>query len=284
MSAAANRLFIVLFLALALLPLTAGLSYALAYSLGLTGALQEGLTSDHWLAVLADLAFWRSAVLSLVVAAGVVLVSAVLALGFVLAFHRELSGSPVRFGLYWPLAVPPVVAAFWGFQLLGNSGLLARAAAMFGWISEPQDFPNLINAPGQVGILAVLTMSTFPFFSVVLYQFYRSAQVPQLMAVARTLGATHGQAVWKVAAPVLMQRLRPVLVLYGIFLFGAYEVPLLLGSQSERMISILIAQKFRRFDLLELPQAYVITVLYAVVVLLALISLRPGREKEGQAL
>ena len=51
-----------------------------------------------------------------------------------------------------------------------------------------------------------------------------------------------------------------------VFLFGAYEVPLLLGMQSPRMISVLIAHKFRKFDLADIPQAYVLTVLYALVV------------------
>jgi len=58
--------------------------------------------------------------------------------------------------------------------------------------------------------------------------------------------------------------------LYGLFLVGAYEVPLLLGRQSPRMLSVLIAQKFRRFDLLELPQAYVLTCLYAIIVVFIL--------------
>lgn len=270
-----------IFLLLTLLPLAAGLAYALAYSLGLAGALQAGLTTLHWQAVLGSPAVWFSLVLSLLVALVVVVLSAALALTTVLVFHRELASNRLRFGIYWPLAVPPIVAAFWGFQLLGNSGLLARLAVATGLISGPQDFVPLINDPWQIGITAVLTMATFPFFTVVLHQFYRSEQLPRLLELARSLGATGQQCHWRVTAPVLLQKLRPLMVLYGVFLFGAYEVPLLLGSQSARMISILIAQKFRRFDLQDLPQAYAITLLYAAVVLAVLLVFRPGRQMNG---
>jgi putative spermidine/putrescine transport system permease protein len=72
-----------------------------------------------------------------------------------------------------------------------------------------------------------------------------------------------------VATPVLLRRALPNLGLSGIFLFGAYEAPLLLGRQSPRMISVLIAQKFRKFNLADVPQAYALTLLYAGVVGLA---------------
>ena len=278
-----QRLPTTIFLLLTLLPLSAGLAYALAYSLGLTGALQTHFSTQHWQAVLQSPALWSSIGLSLAVAALVVTISAALALSTVLVFHQQLAQSPLRFGIYWPLAVPPIVAAFWGFQLLGSSGLLARLAAALGWIQGPEDFPALINDPGQIGILLVLTMATFPFFTVVLFQFYRSERVPELLRMAHTLGAGSRQAIWRVAAPLLLHKLRPVMVLFGLFLFGAYEVPLLLGSQSRRMISMLVAQKFRRFDLLELPQAYVITVVYALVVLGILLTFRPGRTNSGRA-
>lgn len=277
-------LFVAFFILAALFPLAAGLSYALAYSMGIAGALGTGFTLQYWQTVLGHSGFWTSAGLSMAVAAGCVLLSTGLALAIVLTFQRQLVHSRLRFGIYWPLAIPPIVAAFWGFQLLGSSGLLARFAAGTGLIQGPEDFPPLINDPGQVGVILVLTMATFPFFTVVAQQFFRSEHIPELMRLARTLGASHRQAVWRIAVPVLLRKLRPVLVLYSVFLFGAYEVPLILGNQSNRMISILIAQKFRRFDLLELPQAYVITVLYALIVLGMLIGFRPGRETKGHAL
>ncbi|MCB0534092.1 MAG: sugar ABC transporter permease [Lewinellaceae bacterium] len=277
-----RKLLLTGFLALTLLPLAAGLCYALAYSLGLAGALQTGFTAQYWQAVLGSEAVWVSLALSLLIALVVVALSTLLALTTVLIFHRELGTSRLRFGVYWPLAVPPIVAAFWGFQLLGNSGLLARLAASIGLIGGPEAFGPLINDPWQIGIVIVLTMATFPFFTVVLFQFYQSELVPQLLQMAQSLGAFTRQRVWRVAVPVLLQKLRPLMVLYGVFLFGAYEVPLLLGSQSTRMISMLIAQKFRRFDLFELPQAYAITVLYAAVVLAVLIGFRPGRQTSGR--
>jgi ABC-type spermidine/putrescine transport system permease subunit I len=45
------------------------------------------------------------------------------------------------------------------------------------------------------------------------------------------------------------------------------------------MISVLIAQKFRKFDLADIPQAYALTVLYALVVgIIAWLISRTKRE------
>ncbi|MBL7775704.1 MAG: sugar ABC transporter permease, partial [Saprospiraceae bacterium] len=184
-----KKLQTALFLLLVLLPLATGLSYALAYSLGLAGAWHTGFTTGHWRAVLGSPAVWVSIAWSLAVAIGVVAVSSAMALGTVLVFHRQLAQHPLRFGIYWPLALPPIVAAFWGFQLLGNSGLLARVAASLGWIEGPGDVPPLVKDPWQLGLILVLGLATFPVFTVALFQFYRAERVSELLRLAHTLGA-----------------------------------------------------------------------------------------------
>jgi len=264
-----NRIGLAFFFACTLLPLLAGLAYALAYSLGYTGALSTGPTLQHWTAVLGTAETWTSIALSAGLSLAVVVLSAVLAMAAVLywgdALERGLSGYLV----YLPLAIPPLTAAFLVFQGLGKSGMLVRLGGALGLVDGLEQAPEWINDPWHVGVTATLLLLTAPFFTLLFLQYRRAEQLPQLMAAARTLGATGRQAVVRVAAPVLLRRALPNLGLSGIFLFGAYEAPLLLGRQSPRMISVLIAQKFRKYNLADVPQAYALTVLYALAVGLA---------------
>ncbi|MDX2135406.1 MAG: hypothetical protein SFV52_11480 [Saprospiraceae bacterium] len=256
-----NRIALVAYLLLAILPLAAGLSYAFLYSVGLAGALAGGFTWSHWQAVLTDGAFWGSLLLSAGIAVAVMAVSAVLAFSAALLLREPLEGR-WSFLPYLPLTIPPLIAAFWVFQLLGRGGWLSRLSGA----AAPDRFPELVNDSAHTGVFVALVMLTFPFLTLLFLAQARAAGLTGLMGAARALGATARQVVWRVAAPVLWHRTRPVLWLYGLLLMGTYEVPLLLGRQSPRMLSVLIAQKFRRFDLLELPEAYVLTCLYALVV------------------
>jgi putative spermidine/putrescine transport system permease protein len=53
--------------------------------------------------------------------------------------------------------------------------------------------------------------------------------------------------------------------LFFVFVLGSYEIPLLLGRQSPQMMSILTMRKLERFDLATIPQAYVIALIYTVM-------------------
>jgi putative spermidine/putrescine transport system permease protein len=80
--------------------------------------------------------------------------------------------------------------------------------------------------------------------------------------------------------PILLQNALPNLLLFFIFLMSSYEIPLLLGRQSPMMLSVLISQKFRKFDLADVPQAYVMTVIYAVLVMFLVVFIVKNQMKK----
>lgn len=255
---------VLVFLLLAIFPLLAGLGYAAAYSLGLTGILSDGFTARHWHAVLTGPALWSSLLLSTGVALLVLFTAGTFALATALYFRTWLEGRWQVVG-YLPLTLPPIAAAFWATQLLGQGGMIAR---MLGSPS-PSDFPELVNDQLHLGVVSALFMLTFPFLTLLFVTQIRASGLDAYLDVARMLGAGAPQRLFRVTIPILLLRTRAVLVLYGLMLLGAYEVPLLLGRQSPRMVSVLIAQKFRRFDLADIPEAYVLTCLYGFLVLLS---------------
>ena len=278
-----KNLAVAAFLCIAILPLLAGLVYTLLYSVGLIGALGQGFTLEYWGKTLENTTFWSSLGLSTLMAALVCTFSTVLALGLLLYLRVRLEDRNIRFLLHLPLALPPLIAAFFSFQWLGNSGILARVAFYFEWIQGAEDFPALINDPYYIGVLFTLTLLTFPFFLLLMMDYYHTAKLGDLSQLAATLGAAPAYIQWRIVAPVLLRRAWPTVSLYFVFLMGAYEVPLLLGRQSPAMLSVFISQKFGKFNLQELPLAYVTTIVYAAVVLLFVFMLLRKNDTQKMA-
>lgn len=264
-----------LFYGISLLPLLAGAVYALAYSLGLAGIGAPGFTTGYWSQVLQSPETWTSLLLSLTVAFAVVLSSVPVALILVLFYSEFLENPVTRYLLFLPVSVPPLTAAFMGMEWLGNGGMAARFVPG----ATGGDIFSLINNYWHTGVVISLALMSIPFLTILLWQHSRAEKLTGLAELATSLGASRSQVLFQVAIPVLLSRALPQIGLMFIFLFGSYEVPLLLGIQSPRMISVLIAQKFRKFDLADIPHAYALTVLYALVTgIIAWLVSRTNRE------
>jgi putative spermidine/putrescine transport system permease protein len=264
-----------LFYGISLLPLLAGTVYALAYSLGLAGIGAPAFTTGYWVLVLQSPETWISLLLSLAIALAVVITAVPVALLLVLNYSEVLENPVIRYLLFLPVSVPPLIAAFMGTEWLGAGGMTARAAL----VATGGVMPSLINNYWHSGIFITLTFMSIPFLTILLWQYSRAEKLSGLAELATSLGATRRQILFRVAIPVLLNRALPQIGLMFVFLFGAYEVPLLLGMQSPRMISVLIAHKFSKFDLADIPHAYALTVLYALVVsIIAWLVSRTNRE------
>ncbi len=264
---------LVLFVLLTAGPVAAGVGYALLYSLGLAGLLSRGFTFQHWLAVLGSGDFWSSVGFSAAVAAVTISLSVGLALAAVVSWRNRLLSGPLSYAAYLPLAFPAVVVAFLIFQWLSSGGLAARLAWHLGLISDTVDFPGLINDQWGMGIIVAHVLMATPFFTIFFANLYQNEGVDQLRQVAASLGLSGRQLTTKLVAPLLINRARATLLLYGIFVFSSYEIPLLLGSQSPSMITILTIRKLKRYNLGEIPQAYTISFFYALLLVAVLLLL-----------
>lgn len=253
------------FLLLTGLPVLLGLGYALLYSLGLLGLLSRGFTLSYWLAVLGDTEFWSALTFSILVALVTIGASTGLALLAVLRWRNHLLEGPRAYAYYMPLALPATVMAFLVFQWLGDAGLLARVAYQVGLIEATTDFPDLINDRWGIGVIAAHVLMATPFLTIFFGNLYRSERVVDLTAVAATLGLASTSTARRLVLPLLLRRGKATLLLYAIFVFSSYEIPLLLGSQSPQMISVLTIRKLQRYNLADIPQAYTIALLYALL-------------------
>ncbi len=261
------------FALIALAPIGASLAYAIAYSLGLTGALSQGFSLAHWRKVIQGGEILASFGYSAYLAAATVVISISLALFLALALRRQIERGPLSYALYLPLTIPAVVAGFLSFQWLSDAGLAARAMMALGLIDGMDGFPPMIHDRLGVGILAAHVGLATPFFALLFTQLYRAERIDELSQLTQTLGGGRFDRIYRVAAPILLTKSFSNIALLFIFVFGSYEIPLLLGRQAPQMVSVLALRKFTMFDLTQKPEAFIIALLYtaAVLALLALV-------------
>ena len=255
---------IALFAAGWLIPLGLALGYSFFYSLGLIGLFQEGFTFEYWSALLRG-EFLTSILYSFWVAAASTTLVLLVSFGLLFAFQKQLMRPILYRTLFLPLTIPPIVLAFSFHQLLSGSGFLSRIAYHLNLISDPGQFPVLVQDPYAIGIILAHLFIIFPFFLLVLLNLYDHHKLNEMSAVASALGAEKKSILFQIQLPVLMRGLFPLVALYFIFFMGAYEVPLLLGQSSPQMISILILEKLQRFNLGDIPVAHSMAVWYALL-------------------
>lgn len=261
-----KRVLIALFLVITLAPIAAGLGYSLLYSLGMAGLLGKGFTLQHWETLLGSSDAWKTLGYTLLLTLVSLLLTLVLALP--LAHALTLGQASRRFyaSLFIPLTLPPLVAGFAWYQLLSPSGIGSRWTYGMGFTAGVEDFPRLVNDFASLGILVTHVFLLFPFFTLAFVNIARKENLAGLRRIGATLGASSWQFFWRIFAPLLLRRAAPLLLLYGVFLFGAYEVPLLLGRSSPRPVTCYIVEKVSRFDLHGIPAGHAMAVLYAVLV------------------
>jgi putative spermidine/putrescine transport system permease protein len=269
---------LILFLALAVLPLLAGLVQAILQSLGLVGVLSQGFTISHWQQLFTDSSFWAALAFSLYVAAVGTLLALALALFFVASQPKKIGQTGYQSFLFLPLALPALVMAFFSYQLLAGSGLLSRLAFGLGWVQQPNDFSAGVGDAYGLGIIFThLLMSTY-FFTVYFSQIWLKEQLPLLLQNAQNLGASPRQALKRIAIPTLLKRAQNIIILYFVFALGSYEIPLLLGRSYPQMISVFTVNKLQKFNLADIPQAYAAAVFFALLLFVSLAFFKPRKQ------
>ena len=273
-----GRLGLALFVLVAVLPIGFSLLYAMAYSTGLVGLLSDGFTGVHWARLFAGGEVWASFGLSLYIAATTVVLTVGLALLLALYLRRPLAYGPLSYIIYFPLALPATVAAFLVFQLFSGAGYLSRLALRFGLIDRVGQFPAFVNDAYGLGIIIAHVGLAVPFFVLLFVQIYNTERVGALVQLARTLGAGRAAGLYRVTVPILLTKCFTNIVLLFVAVLGSYEIPLLLGRQAPQMLSVLTMRKYALFDISQKPQAFIVAVLYTLLVLAALVfAFRKGR-------
>ncbi|MEL7118009.1 MAG: hypothetical protein AAFO07_01165 [Bacteroidota bacterium] len=262
-----NKLILALYFFITLGPLLMGLGYSLLYSLGLIGLLNDGFTLKHWIRL------WNSndALGSLWYSSWLTIISLVLTLFLALwtawFFIKNKSRGSYSV-LFLPLLFPPLIAAFAWYYLLSPSGLISRFFYQIGLINGIDGFPRMVNDNFSVGILVTHVFLVFPLFTLLFIEQAKKERMAELLSSSLTLGSNYMQFIRRVYIPLLVEKTQSVIWLYGIFLLGTYEVPLLLGQSSPRTVTIFITENMRRYNLEDISVGHAMAVIYSLFVLL----------------
>ncbi|MBU2974872.1 ABC transporter permease subunit [Zobellia sp. B3R18] len=278
-----SNIGILLFVLVGVVPFAAAFVYALLYSFGIIGVANKGFTFQFWESVLASGTFFTSLGYSALIALVAVSISVGGALWITLKFRRQLEKRFLSFIIYLPLAIPGIVTGFFTFQLFSKGGFFARISHKLGWIIEAAQFPDLVNDGLAIGIILSFITMIMPFFVLLFLNVYKNERVEELSILAQSLGANAKQIVSRVFLPILLNKTWVLIVLYFIFLLGAYEVPLILGQESPQMLSVLIIQEIKQYDLDIISEGYVVAVLYTLIVSVAAIALFLPKRKRAYA-
>ncbi len=282
-----QRVVLGLYALVTVVPLLAGWMYSVAYSTGFAGVFRQGFTPQHWQRLLQAPVHGGEAWITLGYTACLTLVSMalIICLALLLSHHMVFNraGKRLYAWLFLPLTLPPAVAAFVFFELLSPAGLLSRVSVALHLTSSVEDFPRLVNDAASVGIIATQVFLLFPFFTLVFVHQAGLENMPALRRAAHSLGAGNRDFARRIYLPLMLKRSLPVLLLYGVYLVGTYEIPLLLGRSSPRVVTIFVTEQLSRFDLNNIPLGHAMAVLYSLLVVGALafaLSRRSGQLRE----
>ncbi len=262
----------------AVLPLVLSIGYALLYSFGLTGVLNTGFTTLHYQKLFSDKQSIYSFLYSAGIALATVSIAVIIAMRLALRHYAYFRKGILSYLVYLPLAFPAMVSAFFFFQFLSKAGILSRIFYQLNITSSISAFPDLINDKWGIGIMIAHLFICCPFFILLFVSRIETENINGYLTLASSLGCSKKQASMRIAIPILLQKTFANIALYFIFIFGSYEIPILLGRSNPEMVSVMAVRKLQKFNLLDIPQGYAIAVIYTILVLIILVMLLRKRK------
>ncbi len=212
--------------------------------------------------------FWEAVAFSLWISLASTVLSAALAIALALAIARSSLGRGVSsFLLQFSLPIPHLVAALGALFLLSQSGLASRALRLVGLIDGPADFPALVRDRGGIGVILAYLWKEVPFMGLVTLAALSQAGSDHDDS-ARTLGASAWQRFRYVTLPLIAPSLAASAILVFSYIFGAYEIPSIVGVRNPQSLPVLSLELFVSPDLRDRAAAMALGVIMAVLVLL----------------
>ena len=245
-----------------------GLVMGLVQSLGyFPAAGLEDWNLAHYRELFAAPEFYRSLGETIYLAGAATALSAVVSLALVLLVRRVSPAHHlVKVFLQLPLPIPHLAVGGAMVLLLSQSGLISRLAFALGWVSDPGQFPALVNDRWNVGLILVYLYKEVPFITLFLLAVLeRSGEA--LEEAARSLGAGAWQRFRRVLLPLMLPALASASLIVFAFIVGAFELPLLLGRTYPETLAVLAYHRYTDVDLAARPVAMAVCMVIAATAL-----------------
>lgn len=216
--------------------------------------------------VLGNLEFRRALLLTLYISFACSLIATVFGVACALVLRRAFPGVRLfTFLFQLNLPVPHLVGAVAIMMLFTQSGFLARLGHLVGAVQSPADFPALVFDPYGIGVILEYAWKETVFIGVIALAILHSLGT-DYEELAAGLGANLWQRFVHVLVPLMTPGLLSASVIVFAFVFGAFEVPLLLGATFPVPLSVLAYHYYSDVHLDARTDAMAVTMIMTVIV------------------
>ena len=263
------------------LPVAVGIAYSLAASLGVAGSGAAGLTFTRLGRVVGAASTWHGLLWTMWTATAATTLATVGAVAAAMAFRGNRVTDRVGRALtLLPLPVPHLVAAVLGVWILGQSGMIARAAFALGFIHAPGQMPPLVYDRWGAGLILTMAWKEMAFLALVASALL-ATRAGAAEEAARTLGASGWTTFHRVTWPILWRGLMPAVVAVFVFVTGSYEAAVLLAPSNPLALPLLVAERATDPDLARRGDAYVVSLLLFAIGAIAVVAHEHARARWG---
>lgn len=210
---------------------------------------------------------WWSLLVSFHIAFTSTVISTALAIVCALILRETFLGKKaISFLFQLSLSIPHIVVVLAVLLLVSQGGLLARLAYHAGAISEPREFPALVFDRLQIGIILVYILKEVPFIGIIVLAILQGIG-REYEETAATMGATPWQRFRYVILPMIGPGTLSAFIIVFAYVFGAFEIPYLLGRTYPASTPVLGLRYYLNVDLGARPVAMALNVLILVFIL-----------------
>ncbi|MBD1373175.1 sugar ABC transporter permease [Hazenella sp. IB182357] len=224
-----------------------GLGEGISQSLGVYSSTDK-LHFAYYVQLWSDPNTWSSLKFTFKIAFLSTLSSGILGLILSVVLLRTSDQTPLLFKtLQLPLLLPHFIGAYFIVLLCMQSGFLARIAYLLGFISDPSQFPILVNDHWGLGIILTYIWKETPFIAWMLYPVLKRIQNTWWDA-ARLSGANRFQYMREIVLPLVFPTWLTSCFIVFAFTFSAFEIPYLLGVSYPQALPVLSYELFTSGD------------------------------------
>lgn len=180
-----------------------------------------------------------------------------------------------------PIALPHIIVVMIVLQLFAQTGLVSRLCLALGVIQEASDFPLWVHDKKGIGIILVFLYKQIPYVAVSVLALLKQMSTGYLV-VAKNLGASSWQRFWRITLPLVQPTLTTLFIIIFAFAFGSFEVPYMLGTQSNETLAVSVYTLFGQADLSSRPKGMALNVIMTLLCTgVTLISLWLSKQLPG---
>lgn len=170
-----------------------------------------------------------------------------------------------------PMLIPHIIASLLVYNMISQSGFLARILNGLKLIDEKEQFYPMLFDKNAVGIILTYMWKEIPFVAMVVYNSMSRVE-KNLEYAARNLRAKDFQVFNHVYLPMAMPAIVSSFLIIFAYSFGAFEVPFLLGPSYPKTLPVKAYIEYSSIDLGNRPYAMAINMVLMTVSFLMILA------------